>query len=175
MTSLLGGADTTVCALYNFVIAMALYPEVQQKAQNSLDAVLEDSRLPDLNDIADLPCFSAVINEVLRWHPVTPFAIYHVSTEDDTYEGYHIPKGAMMIPNAWVISHDESIFGPDSDKFIPERFVKADGSVKLDLSELDLAFVFGRRTCPGRSGSHYHTYIRVSFKPRIAESMIQDS
>ncbi|KAJ6533014.1 cytochrome P450 [Mycena capillaripes] len=205
--------DTTVCALYNFVIAMALYPEVQQKAQNSLDAVLEGSRLPDFNDFADLPYLSAVVNEVLRWHPVTPFAIYHVSTEDDTYMGYHIPKGAMMIPNTWAILHDESIFGPDTHRFIPERFVKADGTVKLDLSELDLAFGFGRRACPGRlmardtlwimaaslltaytitdpldmngnvltADSHleyttlcFPPHIRVTFKPRTAESMLQE-
>jgi cytochrome P450 len=96
---------------------MALHPEVQNKAQRSLDAVLEGSRLPDFNDFAELPYLSAVINEVLRWHPVTPFAIYHVSTEDDTYEGYHIPMGAMMIPNAWAILHDEGIFGPDTHRF----------------------------------------------------------
>ncbi|KAJ7230296.1 cytochrome P450 [Mycena pura] len=146
----LGGADTTVCALYNFVIAMALYPEVQKKAQKSLDTLLEGNRLPDFNDFSDLPYLSAVVNEVLRWHPVTPFAIYHVSTEDDIYKGYHIPKGAMMIPNTWAILHDEAIFGPDTHRFIPERFVKADGSVKLNLSELELAFGFGRRACPGR-------------------------
>jgi len=212
----LGGADTTVCALYNFAIAMALYPEVQKKAQKSLDAVLEGSRLPDFNDFSELPYLSAVINEVLRWHPVTPFAIYHVSTEDDTYEGYHIPKGAMIIPNLWAILHDEGIFGPDTHRFIPERFVKADGSVKLDLSEMDLAFGFGRRACPGRlmardtlwiiaaslltaysitdpldmdgnvltADSHleytnamvsFPPHTRVSFKPRMAESMIHES
>ncbi|KAJ7075371.1 cytochrome P450 [Mycena belliarum] len=118
----LGGADTTVCALYNFTVAMALYPDVQTKAQKSLDAVLDGCRLPDFSDFTQLPYLSAVINEVLRWHPVTPFAIYHVSTEDDTYQGYHIPKGAMMIPNTWAILRDETIFGPDTDKFIPERF-----------------------------------------------------
>ncbi|KAJ7155325.1 cytochrome P450 [Mycena filopes] len=146
----LGGADTTVCALYNFVLAMALHPEVQKKAQASLDTITEGSRLPDFNDFSALPYLSAVINEVLRWHPVTPFAIYHVSTQDDMYRGYHIPKGAMMIPNAWGILHDEKIFGPDTHRFNPERFVQVDGSVKLDLSEIDLAFGFGRRACPGR-------------------------
>ncbi|KAK7059624.1 cytochrome P450 [Favolaschia claudopus] len=212
----LGGADTTVCALYNFAIAMALYPEVQKKAQQSLDAVLEGGRLPDFNDFSELPYLSAVINEVLRWHPVTPFAIYHVCTDDDSYEGYHIPKGAMMIPNLWALMRDEEIFGPDTHKFIPERFVKEDGSVVLDLSEMDLAFGFGRRACPGRlmardtlwimaasiltaysitdpldadgkiltADSHleytnamvsFPPNIKVSFKLRVAESMIDEA
>lgn len=27
--------------------------------------------------------------------------IPHMSTEEDVYEGYQIPKGAVVIPNAW--------------------------------------------------------------------------
>jgi cytochrome P450 len=54
-----------------------------------------------------------------------------------------------MIPNAWAVLRDESIFGPDTDKFVPERFM-GDDSVNPDLSALDMAFGFGRRACPGR-------------------------
>ncbi|KAJ7745994.1 cytochrome P450, partial [Mycena metata] len=120
-------------------------PDVQKKAQKSLDAVLEGGRLPDFIDLPDLLYLSAIINEVLRWHPVTPFANYHASTEDDVYQGYRIPKGAIMIPDTRAILHDERIFGPDTDKFVPERFLNADGSPRLDLLEVDLAFGFGKR------------------------------
>ncbi|KAJ7649001.1 cytochrome P450 [Mycena polygramma] len=146
----MAGADTTVCALYHFVVAMALHPEVQKKAQIFLDDLLEDRRLPNFDDFSELPYLSAIIDEVLRWHPVTPFAIYHVSNEDDTYDGYHIPKGAMLIPNVWAVSRDETIFGPDTHRFIPERFLTPDGSKTLNLLDLDLTFGFGRRACPGR-------------------------
>ena len=129
---------------------MALHPEVQKKAQKSLDELLGGNRLPEFGDMSQLPYLSAVVNEVLRWHPVTPFAIYHLCTQDDVYEGYNIPKGSIMIPNAWAILQDESIFGPHTDQFIPERFMKPDGTVNPDLSDIDLAFGFGRRSCPGR-------------------------
>lgn len=129
---------------------MALHPDVQKKAQKALDEVVGDQCLPDFTDFRRLPYLAAVVNEVFRWHPVTPFAVYHVSTEDDTYNGYDIPKGSIIIPNAWAVLRDESIFGPDTDKFIPERFVKADGSTNPDLSDVDVAFGFGRRACPGR-------------------------
>ena len=32
---------------------------------------------------------------------VTPLAIPHLSTKDDIYKGYHIPKGSIVLPNAW--------------------------------------------------------------------------
>ncbi len=84
----LGGADTvrttiadtssfltmikTVCALLNFFLAMALYPEVQRVAHAEIYSVLGDSRLPDFSDEARLPYVGAVLKEVLRWHPVVP-------------------------------------------------------------------------------------------------------
>ncbi|KAF8219463.1 cytochrome P450 [Tricholoma matsutake] len=146
----LGGADTSVCALYNFVLAMALHPHIQKKAQKALDDVLGGQRLPDFTDFGRLPYLSAIVNEVFRWHPVTPFAVYHVCTQDDVYDGYVIPKGSIMIPNAWAVLQDENIFGADTDKFIPERFMNPDGKINPDLSDVELAFGFGRRACPGK-------------------------
>lgn len=32
---------------------------------------------------------------------IPPTAIPHTTTEEDTYMGYHIPKGAIVIPNTW--------------------------------------------------------------------------
>ena len=129
---------------------MALHPDVQKKAQEALDDVVGGQRLPDFTDFGRLPYLAAVVNEVLRWHPVTPFAVYHVCSHDDTYMGYEIPKGSIVIPNAWAVLRDESIFGPDTDKFIPERFMKAEGEVGPDISDVDVAFGFGRRACPGK-------------------------
>ncbi|KAJ7124060.1 cytochrome P450 [Mycena crocata] len=146
----LAGSDTSICVLYNFVLAMALHPEVQMKAQKSLDKVLRGERLPDFGDFEHTPYLAAVVHEVFRWHPVTPFAVYHVSTQDDTYNGYHIPKGSIIIPNAWAMLQDESLFGPDTHKFIPERFVRPDGTINNDISAVDMAFGYGRRACPGR-------------------------
>ncbi|KAK7046845.1 cytochrome P450 [Favolaschia claudopus] len=146
----LAGSDTSICALYNFVLAMALHPEVQKKAQQGLDDVLRGERLPDYGDFDRIPYLAAVVNEVFRWHPITPFAVYHVTTQDDSYNGYHIPKGAIIVPNAWAMLHDESLFGPETGKFNPDRFVREDGTINYELSAVDMAFGYGRRACPGR-------------------------
>jgi cytochrome P450 len=56
-------------------MAMALYPEVQKKAQAELDRVL-DGRLPEFNDRPNLPYINAVIKESGRWQPVAPLGTY---------------------------------------------------------------------------------------------------
>ncbi|THU82307.1 cytochrome P450 [Dendrothele bispora CBS 962.96] len=146
----LAGSDTSTCALYNVVLALAIHPEVQKRAQKELDDVLGGTSLPDFNDYSRLPYVTALVNEVFRCYPVTPFAVYHVSTQDDVYNGYEIPKGSILIPNAYALLHDESLFGPNTDKFNPDRFIKPDGTVNPDLSNIEVAFGFGRRACPGR-------------------------
>jgi cytochrome P450 len=51
---------------------MAMFPEVQKKAQAELDAVIGRERLPDFNDYDSLPYINAVVKETLRWQPVLP-------------------------------------------------------------------------------------------------------
>jgi len=52
-------------------MAMALYPEVQKKAQNELDKVI-GNRLPEFNDRPNLSYINAMMKEALRWQPVVP-------------------------------------------------------------------------------------------------------
>ena len=54
-------------------LAMALYPEVQKKAQAEIDAVVGLNRLPEFEDRPSLPYINAVVKELLRWHLVGPF------------------------------------------------------------------------------------------------------
>ncbi|KAL4972955.1 cytochrome P450 [Aspergillus desertorum] len=140
-----GGADTTVSTLSCFFLAMALYPDVQRRAQEELDAVLGPTKLPTFEDRAKLPYIEAIVKEALRWHPVAPMGLPHMSTEDDIYEGYRIPKNSLIMPNIWAFTHDASIYN-DPSKFNPSRFIG--DTPEADPS--DLTFGFGRRICPGR-------------------------
>ena len=51
---------------------MALYPEVQKKAQAEIDAVVGPNRLPDFQDRPSLPYINAIVKESARWNLVAP-------------------------------------------------------------------------------------------------------
>lgn len=51
-------------------MAMALHPEVQDKAQAEIDRVIGPDRLPQVADRDSLPYVTAVMREVLRWQPI---------------------------------------------------------------------------------------------------------
>ena len=87
-----------------FFLAMALYPEVQRKAQDEIERVLGPGRLPKMIDRPSLPYINAIVKEVLRWHPVAPMAVPHMSTADDHCGKYFIPKGSILMPNIWYVN-----------------------------------------------------------------------
>ena len=56
----------------SFFLAVSLYPDIQKKAQEELDALTERERLPTFEDRPRLSFVDAVCKEVLRWNPVGP-------------------------------------------------------------------------------------------------------
>ena len=80
---------------------MAMYPDVQRKAQEELDRVVGQDRLPTFEDRSGLSYLNALLKELLRWHIVAPIAIPHRAVADDMYNGYDIPAGTIVVPNSW--------------------------------------------------------------------------
>ncbi|KAF7357537.1 O-methylsterigmatocystin oxidoreductase [Mycena sanguinolenta] len=146
-TAYAGGADTSVSSLASFCLAMALYPEIQKKAQTEIDTIIGTDRLPEFEDRPSLPYVEALYREVMRWRPVLPLSLAHASTEDDVYNGYFIPKGTTVIANVWAMTRNESIYH-EPDRFDPGRFFTTDGQLNED--DTVLTFGFGRRICAGR-------------------------
>ncbi|KAK7692903.1 hypothetical protein QCA50_004539 [Cerrena zonata] len=142
-------ADTTTGAAQTFFIAMSLFPHVQRKAQEELDRVVGPNRLPDFDDYDNLVYIQAVALESMRWIPVTPIGVPHALTRDDEYRGFVIPKGTMIIANAWAMLRNPEDY-PDPECFNPDRFIK-DGRLNPEVRDpTTIAFGFGRRICPGR-------------------------
>lgn len=74
---------------------------------------------------------------------------------DDVYDGYFIPKGSIILANAWAMLRNEDEYGPDPDAFNPERFLN-DGQLNMDIRDpSNMAFGFGRRyVCAAKPGRY---------------------
>ncbi|KAF8576043.1 cytochrome P450 [Ramaria rubella] len=153
------GIDTTLHTVSMFIFAMALFPEKQKKAQDEIDQIVGSERFPNIDDRSSLPYVDALINEVLRWHPIAPMGVAHRTAQDDYYNGYFIPAGSLVIPNTWAISHEETIH-ESPDDFIPERFLQESGSRPLDPKVY--TYGYGRRVCPGRFLADNSVYILIT-------------
>ncbi|KAJ8456436.1 hypothetical protein ONZ45_g18720 [Pleurotus djamor] len=139
-----GGADTTVSTIQTFFLAMAMHPDAQAKAQAELDAVVGHSRLPTFADQSSLTYIEALTLELARWNSVSPLALPHASTSDDTYEGYFIPKGTIVLANSWAILNNPDTY-PEPERFKPERFL-INGHINKDiLDPREITFGYGRR------------------------------
>ncbi|KAH9899431.1 CyP450 monooxygenase [Cubamyces lactineus] len=150
------GADTTSSNVVAFFLAMVNFPEVQRKAQAELDAVVGPTRLPTFDDRASLPYINAIVKECMRWHVVVTLGIPHRTIADEVCGGYFIPKGTVVVTNAWGVSRDPEEY-PEPEEFRPERF--------LDPKTRDpMSFVFGsgRRICAGRHFADASLYIIVA-------------
>ncbi|PYH48572.1 cytochrome P450 [Aspergillus saccharolyticus JOP 1030-1] len=137
------GLDSTSTSLRYCVLACVLHPEKMAEAQRELDAVVGRDRLPNLEDLPELPYTRAFIKEVLRWRPITVGSLAHCSSEHDTFMGYDIPKGSVVILNHWSAALSTETYGSDAALFRPERWLE-DPHLPL------LAFGCGRRACSGQ-------------------------
>ncbi|KAF2032730.1 cytochrome P450 [Setomelanomma holmii] len=151
------GADTTVTSLMIFFLAMMQFPDVQKKAQEELDRVIGHRGLPVSSDKESLSYLEAVVRETHRWHPVAPMAIPHTSSEEATYRGYRIPKGAMLMPNTWWFTHDPLVYH-NPMTFNPDRFLGASPEPDPRI----YTFGYGRRICPGRYVADNALFITIA-------------
>ncbi|QRV89943.1 cytochrome P450 family protein [Ceratobasidium sp. AG-Ba] len=154
-----------------FFVAMILFPEAQAKAQQEIDLVTGSNRLPTIDDRSRLPYVGRLINELFRWRPTVPNGIPHVSSKDDIYKGYYIPRGAIVFWNVWAMSRNSDVYH-DPEMFEPDRFLNP--SVPVPPT-----FGYGRRACPG---IHYAesflficiTSILATFEIGMAEDELGD-
>ncbi|KAK3084638.1 hypothetical protein FSP39_016665 [Pinctada imbricata] len=157
------GTDTTVNSLSWFTLVLLYKPEIQQRMRKEIEEVVGDSRLPSLADREKLPYCDAVIHETLRFGNIAPFALPHGLTEDMQFNGYFIPKDAVIIPNLDSVLMDPDLF-KDPFEFNPLRFLTDDGC--LVGTENVQTFGIGRRICLGEALARMELFL-------FATSLIQ--
>ncbi|KAH7222174.1 cytochrome P450 [Fusarium oxysporum] len=159
----IAGADTTWATCVIFVLNMVLHPEIQEKAQQELDAVIGTDRLPDFSDRPALVYIEHIVQEIYRWSPLAPLGIPHKSLHDDIYKGMLIPKGwggylistrTVVYANAYAMAHDERVYKNPHD-FNPDRY---EAGEPFPVGN----FGFGRRVCVGRFLADNSVWIMVA-------------
>ncbi|GER30929.1 cytochrome P450 [Striga asiatica] len=140
---LLAGTDTSAVTIEWAMSALLNNPEKLNKARIEIDNLVGKDRLIEESDLSNLPYLQHVISETFRLFPAAPLLVPHEASSDCTIGGYHIPRGTILIVNAWAIHRDPKIWD-DPTSFIPERFEAGEvGPTKL------IPFGMGRRSCPG--------------------------
>lgn len=114
---------------------MTQHGEVLRRAQEELDSVIGRDRMPDFVDEDSLPYCNAVVRETMRWRSVIAGGLAHMTTEDDVYDGYIIPKGTTVLANHWALHHDPAIY-PEPMSFKPERFIRNGKVVGTQWSDI---------------------------------------
>ncbi|KAH7912272.1 cytochrome P450 [Hygrophoropsis aurantiaca] len=150
-----GGAESTSSTLLTFMLAMVLYPQVQERACAEIDAVVGGTRLPNFDDRPSLPfyrrqCMVRPKSRLLRMYTVS----------------------LILIPFRGM-SHTSSDPN-DVDHFNPDRHLSVDGKYSpASAFIVDPAFGFGRRICAGRffaEGSIWAAIVTVLSVLRIAKA-----
>lgn len=122
-------------------------PRVLQKLQAGLRETFQGKANITEDDLIDLKYLKLVIKETLRLHPGTPLLIPRECQEPCKILGYDVPKGTMVLVNAWAISRDPK-YWDDAEMFKPERF--EDSTVDCKGTDFEfIPFGAGRRMCPG--------------------------
>ncbi|KAF2852137.1 cytochrome P450 [Plenodomus tracheiphilus IPT5] len=152
------GTETTSWALSVITYHLLAKPAILEQLTRELTTVVEDSRhLPSWPVLEALPYLGAVIQEGLRLSYGVSSRTARVPTEENLlYRGewnkrsveYVLPRGYAVGMSAFVTHHDEKTF-PESDFFIPERWLDEKNQRRKDVERGMLAFSKGSRSCLG--------------------------
>ncbi|XP_037487226.1 zealexin A1 synthase-like [Triticum dicoccoides] len=144
-----GGSDTSATTLIWTMAELLKNPRVMRKAQDEVRRALAGQPKVTEDSLGGLNYMRLVIKEVLRLHPPAPLLLPRECMNDCRVLGFDVPKGTMVLVNAWAISRDPAHWDA-AEEFIPERFERGE----IDFKGADMEYTpfgAGRRMCPGMS------------------------
>lgn len=104
--------------------------------------------------LEQIPYVTAIILEGLRLTYGVATRLARVAPDETLYfqtdseVKFVIPPGSAIGMTSLMVHHNPDIF-PDSKDFKPERWIDADGKVRIDLQKYLLSFSKGSRQCLG--------------------------
>ncbi|VVB16120.1 unnamed protein product [Arabis nemorensis] len=144
LAMMLAGTDTSAVTLEWAMANLLRNPEVLKKAKSEIDEKIGQERLIDEPDIVNLPYLQNIVSETFRLCPAAPLLVPRTPTEDIKVGEYDVPRGTIVLVNAWAIHRDPKLWD-EPERFMPERFEDQEAA---NVNKL-MVFGNGRRTCPG--------------------------
>ncbi|XP_018428282.1 PREDICTED: cytochrome P450 2A5-like [Nanorana parkeri] len=165
----LAGTETTANNVQFSLLVMIKHPDIQERIQEEIDAVIVMDRLPCVADRFQMPYTNAVIHELMRYIDIVPMGLARKVTEDTNFRGFILPKGTTVFPLLTSALADPEYWKAPYD-FNPENFLDENG--KFCPQEALIPFSTGKRICPGESLARMEIFLfltallqKFSFKP----------
>ncbi len=143
MAAYLAGYDTVASAAAFMSYQLLSHPEWLQKVREEYVELLREygGDVDPMKQKVLRACFM----ETTRIHP-PGILVIRTATKDFQFKGYQIRKGENIIVQIASNNMDEAIYGPDTDKFDPSRFMGDDLTARKRAL---LTFGSGAHRCSG--------------------------
>lgn len=152
---LIAGRDTTAQATSWGLYEICANPDEFQRLRNEVDQVL-GTRLPNYDDLKDVPYHVAAFNETLRLHPSVP-KNFKQAVKDDVLPAIPgvanakvVHAGDLVSWSDYTMARDPLLWGKDCREYKPQRWIDG-SSVKKESPYLAHFFNAGPRLCLGQT------------------------
>ena len=154
-TFLLAGYETTATSLSFTVALLARHPAAAARLAAEIDAA------PSLDAAASGPFLRACFTEALRLYPPAPMTLRVAETDQDV-AGYAVPAGTWLQVDLLAIHRDPSLWGPDADAFLPDRWIE--GTAAAARRPKDAYFPFGDASlrCVGAAFAQREAHVTLA-------------
>jgi cytochrome P450 len=136
-SNITAGSDTTGIYLRTVFHELLTHPESRDRLRRELDTAASQGALSTLatwGETSKLPYLDACIKEAGRLHP--PFALPYervVPAGGASLCGARVGEGTVVGMSAWAVHRDEELFGVDSDRWRPERWLEVGPERKREM------------------------------------------
>ncbi|XP_007444242.2 cytochrome P450 2J6-like, partial [Python bivittatus] len=155
----LAGTETTSVTMMWILLILANHPNIQEKVCKEIEDVFGSSDSISYQERKKLPYTNAVIHEIQRLKYILLFGVPRQSIKDVKMEGFHIPKGTIIVPDLRSVLLDPEEW-ETPEKFNPNHFLDKDGNFKAQ--EAFLPFGKGSRVCLGEQLARIEIFIMLT-------------
>ena len=145
------GHEASELLLFWAVYELSQHPAVVQKLRQELLATADSAWDLDYDKIRGMPYLDVIVTELLRLHPPVSTTARMVTKpiviQPRSSQAVILPKGTQVLSSIHMLHHDEQVWGPDANGFVPERWFSQRRN-ELENRCQFLPFLSGPRGCP---------------------------